>query len=213
MELILAIPILLLSLSFHEFSHGKASDMLGDPTPRMMGRLTLNPLVHLDLVGTLVLIITRRFGWAKPVIVNPRYYQNQRQGMMLVGMAGPAANFVLAFVFAMLLRSFSLITGQPLGSLLFQINYLGPGNIVEVLVNFLFLGVLMNLGLALFNLIPVPPLDGSKILRGFLPPKFDRYLYQLEGPVGMIILLVLLYTGILSSIITPILGILVNILL
>jgi Zn-dependent protease len=213
MELILAIPILLLSLSFHEFSHGKVSDMLGDPTPRMMGRLTLNPLVHLDLVGTLVLVITRRFGWAKPVIVNPRYYQNQRQGMMMVGMAGPAANFILAFVFAILLRSFSFFIGQPLGSFLFRINYMGPGSISEIFIDFLFLGILMNLGLALFNLIPIPPLDGSKILRGFLPARFDRYLYQLEGPVGMIILLVLLYTGILSSIISPILGILVNILL
>src|SRR6056297_2758463 len=104
-ELIFLIPILLMSLSFHEFSHGYASYRLGDPTPKLMGRLTLNPLSHLDLMGSLVLIITRRFGWAKPVPINPRYYSNPRKGMMLVGLAGPGSNLVMAGIFAIIFRT------------------------------------------------------------------------------------------------------------
>ncbi len=201
MEIVLVLPILLLSLSFHEYSHGKASYLLGDPTPKMMGRLTLNPLAHLDFMGTLVLIITRRIGWAKPVPVNPRYYQNPRKGLMLVGMAGPGANIVLALGFSLLSRFFSAFSGIPIRFVLFY----GPSNYQEIILYFLFLGIVVNLSLAIFNLLPIPPLDGSKILRGFLPPKYDQYLYQLEGPVGMIILMLLAFTGILMRIISPVL--------
>jgi len=199
--MILVLPILLLSLSFHEYSHGRVSYLLGDPTPKMMGRLTLNPLSHLDFMGTMVLIITRRIGWAKPVPVNPRYYQNPRQGLMLVGLAGPGANIVLALGFSLLSRVFSAFSGIPIRYVLFY----GPSNYQEIILYFLFLGIMVNLSLAIFNLLPIPPLDGSKILRGFLSAKYDRYLNQLEGPVGMIILMLLAFTGILMQIISPIL--------
>src|SRR6056297_696116 len=105
MELILVIPILLLSLSIHEYSHGYVSYLLGDPTPKANGRLTLNPLAHLDLMGSLVLIITRRIGWAKPVPINPRYYKNPRKGLMIVGIAGPGSNLVMAGIFAIIFRT------------------------------------------------------------------------------------------------------------
>ncbi|MGM0471458.1 MAG: site-2 protease family protein [Bacillota bacterium] len=183
-QLILLIPVLLFSLSFHEYSHGKVADLLGDPTPGLKGRLTLNPLAHLDFLGTLVLLITQRFGWAKPVEVNPRYFSNPRRGMMYVGMAGPASNILLAVLFALLLRFFSL--GLP-----------------RVALVFLKLGVGINLGLAIFNLIPMPPLDGSKILKGLLPAKYDQFIYELEA-YGPFLLMFLVFTGLLGNIIGPV---------
>ncbi len=209
MEIIFLIPILLMSLSLHEFSHGYASYKLGDPTPKNRGRLTLNPLAHLDLMGSLVLIITRRFGWAKPVPINPRYYKNPRRGMMIVGFAGPGANIGLAILFSLSMRfivSFTNIRPEMIG-----LN--SKGNIAYLLLQFLMLAVLINLSLAIFNLLPVPPLDGSKILRGVLPAKFDRYFNKLEGPAGMIVLLLLAYTGILWGIMRPIVYFLFNILM
>jgi Zn-dependent protease len=208
-EILLIIPILLLSLSFHEYSHGKVSYLLGDPTPKLMGRLTLNPLVHLDIMGSLVLIITRRFGWAKPVPVNPRYYKNPRKGLMLVGLAGPGANIILAVLFSIILKAIINLFG-------FNINngyiYGNVSNLTITSVKFLIMAIYINLSLAVFNLIPVPPLDGSKILQGVLPPRFDQYFLSLEGPIGMIILLFLAYTGLLGRIIGPVVEMLARIL-
>ena len=203
-QLIFLIPILLMSLSFHEFLHGYASYKLGDPTPKNSGRLTLNPLAHLDLIGSLVLLLTRRFGWAKPVPINPRYYKNPRKGMMIVGMAGPGANLILALVFSAaikLILNFSRYSLQGYA-----------GSFVNMLLQFLVMAIMINLSLAFFNLIPVPPLDGSKILRGFLPAKFDKYFYKLEGPAGMVVLVILLYTGVIWKIIGPIINFLLQIL-
>ena len=200
-ELIFLIPILLISLSFHEFLHGYASYKLGDPTPKVSGRLTLNPLAHLDPIGSLVLLVTRRFGWAKPVPINPRYYDNPRRGMMIVGMAGPGANIILALVFSAVIK---LIINYSLGSY--------ASNFTNLLLQFLLMAILINLSLAFFNLIPVPPLDGSKILRGFLPRKYDQYFNKLEGPGGMVVLIILLYTGIIWNIIGPIIRFMMNIL-
>ncbi|MFW5856104.1 MAG: site-2 protease family protein, partial [Bacillota bacterium] len=177
---------------------------LGDPTPKIRGRLTMNPLAHLDLMGSLVLIITRRFGWAKPVPINPTYYNNPRQGMMYVGLAGPGANIVLAIIFSLVARSYMTLAGASI--------YTSSG-LARTLIQFLMLAVIINLSLAVFNLLPVPPLDGSKILRGFLPSRFDRYFMTLEGPMGMILLLVLAYTGILWMIISPVVNLLMNLLL
>jgi Zn-dependent protease len=192
-QLILLIPVLLLSLSIHEYSHGKVADLLGDPTPGMTGRLTLNPLAHLDLMGTLVLLITRRFGWAKPVQVNPKYFDKPRQGMMYVGLAGPAANISLAIIFALLYKNLAFM--MP-----------------TVVAIFLKLGVGINLGLAIFNLIPVPPLDGSKLLKGLLPRKYDKTLYEIEA-YGPFILLFLVFTGLLGRIIGPVWSFLYRLLL
>ncbi|HKL74912.1 MAG TPA: site-2 protease family protein [Halanaerobiales bacterium] len=203
-QLIFLIPILLISLSFHEFLHGYASYKLGDPTPKINGRLTLNPLAHLDPIGSLVLLITRRFGWAKPVPINPNYYKNPRKGMMIVGIAGPGANFMLALLFSAtikLILNFSQYSLRGFG-----------GNFVNLLLQFLVMAIMINLSLAFFNLIPIPPLDGSKILRGFLPAKFDQYFNKLEGPAGMVVLIILLYTGIIWNIIGPIINFLLQIL-
>lgn len=203
-QIIFLIPILLISLSFHEFLHGYASHKLGDPTPKMNGRLTLNPIAHLDLMGSLVLLITRRFGWAKPVPINPRYYDNPRKGMMIVGIAGPGANFILAFIFSITIK---LIVNFS------QYSIRGYGNsFMNLLLQFLVMAIMVNLSLAFFNLIPIPPLDGSKILRGFLPAKFDQYFYKLEGPAGMVVLVILLYTGIIWKIIGPIINLMLNLL-
>ena len=132
-ELMLLIPVLLFSLSLHEFSHGYVSYKLGDPTPGNQGRLTLNPLAHLDPMGSLVLLITRRFGWAKPVPINPNYYNNPRKGMMLVSIAGPAANFFLAIVFAMTGRLVVFFSANTL----FQLQQAGYGNLVQTFFVFI----------------------------------------------------------------------------
>ncbi|MFW6294213.1 MAG: site-2 protease family protein [Halanaerobium sp.] len=199
LELLLLIPVLLFSLSLHEFSHGYVSYRLGDPTPKSRGRLTLNPLAHLDPMGSIVLLITRRFGWAKPVPINPNYYQNPRKGIMLVSLAGPFANFFLAAVFALSARGLVYFSSAGL----YQMQQAGFGNLVQTIFMFFQLAVTINLALGFFNLLPVPPLDGSKILMGILPPSFDRYIRKLEGPYGMVLLLVLAYTGLLWAIIGP----------
>lgn len=208
-ELLLLIPVLLLSLSMHEFMHGYVSYRLGDPTPKNQGRLTLNPLAHLDPIGSLVLILTRRFGWAKPVPINPNYYKNPRQGMMLVSLAGPGANFFLAALFALIARIVIFFSSATL----VQMQQAGYANLVQTFFLFFQLAVIINLSLGLFNLLPVPPLDGSKILMGILPPKFDKYIRKLEGPYGMILLLLLAYTGILWSIIGPLVNTMYGILM
>ena len=198
-ELLLLIPVLLFSLSLHEFSHGFVSYKLGDPTPKSQGRLTLNPLAHLDPIGSLVLILTRRFGWAKPVPINPNYYKKPRRGMMYVSLAGPASNFFLAAVFALTARIIFFFSSSSIP----QLQMAGYSGLIQTVFIFFQLAVIINLSLGFFNLLPVPPLDGSKILMGILPPKFDKYIRKLEGPYGMILLLILAYTGILWGLIGP----------
>ncbi|MEW6227721.1 MAG: site-2 protease family protein, partial [Bacillota bacterium] len=132
-SLLVTLPIVLLSLAVHEYAHASVANALGDPTARWQGRLTLNPLAHLDVFGTLTLILTQRFGWAKPVPVNPAYFKDWRRGMMLVGVAGPVANVAVAFILSLPLRF-----GLPL-----------PYYAARVIVT----GVIINLGLAAFNLI------------------------------------------------------------
>lgn len=160
--IILAGPIILFSLVIHEFAHGFVSVKLGDPTPRWQGRLTLNPLAHLDPLGTLMLILTMikgfGFGWAKPVQINPNYYKNPMKGSMLVALAGPASNFVLALIFGLPLRLFN----AGLLRVPFNPDFLG------LIIKFFYIGLLLNLSLAFFNLIPIPPLDGSRLVRYFL---------------------------------------------
>ena len=209
MELVLVIPILLLSLSIHEYSHGYVSYLLGDPTPKENGRLTLNPIAHLDLIGSLVLLITRRIGWAKPVPIDPRYYKNPRKGLMLVGIAGPGSNLILATIFALIFRTvMALVSVNSIGSLSMQVS-----DLQYVILRFLILAIIVNLSLGFFNLLPIPPLDGSNILRGLMPRNLDKYLNKLQGPIGMVLLLILAYTGILWGMISPFVNFFMNILI
>ncbi|HHW13238.1 MAG TPA: site-2 protease family protein [Firmicutes bacterium] len=185
-RLILTVPIILFSLVIHEFAHGMVSYKLGDPTPKLMGRLTLSPLAHLDPLGTIMIIITNLrgfgFGWAKPVPVDSRYYRNPAKGFVLVALAGPAANLVLACLFGLPLRLLNLgfwplAFDSALGFLLFQ---------------FFYAGMLLNLSLAFFNLLPIPPLDGSRLVRYFLRGQAFHFYTQLERH-GFIILFALLF--------------------
>src|SRR5690606_19115193 len=152
--------------------------------------------------------------WAKPVPVNPGYYKNPRKGLMYVSLAGPASNFLLAIFFAGLLRFFALANNLTTMELVYYtIITERSSNFLYLITLLLFLGINLNLALAIFNLLPLPPLDGSKILMGILPPRFSRYFYKLEGPVGILIILALFYFDIIGKIISPIAGFFLNILL
>lgn len=186
---ILAVPILA-AVTFHELAHGWVAYKLGDPTAKMLGRLTINPFAHLDPFGTLAFVLTRAIGWAKPVPVNPRYLRNPHRDMIWVSLAGPAANFLLAAVFAVVFGF--LLRG---GAAIF-----GPYALPVLMIAQA--GVTINIGLAVFNLIPVPPLDGSKILVGLLPLPQALAFSRLE-PYGFMILLLLIFTGAVSRIVIP----------
>jgi Zn-dependent protease len=189
--LILAPPFLF-ALTMHELAHGYAAWKLGDPTAKNEGRLTMNPLKHLDPLGT-ILFFLARIGWAKPVPVNPRYFKHPAKGMLLVALAGPGANVVIAVASAVLVK---LLVMSPVSSE-FLISLLSPA------VNMLAASVWINVMLAVFNCLPVPPLDGSKVLMGILPPEAARSYAQME-PYGFVLLLALSYLGLISKVITPI---------
>ncbi len=190
---ILAVPVLM-AITFHELAHGYVAFLLGDPTAKNAGRLTLNPIKHLDPIGTIALFLIK-IGWAKPVPVNPNYFVNPRQGMILVSIAGPAANFVLAICFAILFHV--LIWMTPAAN-----TSAASGMILPVLY-MAQAGVLVNIGLGVFNLLPVPPLDGSNILAGLLPPHLADSYMQLSK-YGFIILIVLIFTGVVQKVVLPI---------
>ncbi len=191
---IVAFPILM-AVTLHEAAHGYVADRLGDPTPRQAGRLTLNPLAHLDVVGTLVFVVTQMIGWAKPVPVQPGYFRRPRQGMLWVALAGPAANFLLAAAFAL---AYQVLSALPQGG-----SVLGPRLWVPLLL-MARAGVIVNLGLGLFNLIPIPPLDGSRILAGVLPGRAAAAVYRLER-YGFVLLLLVVFSGVLDRTLYPVL--------
>ena len=166
----------LFAIILHEIAHGLVSTWLGDPTPKRQGRLSLNPLKHLDPIGTLCLIFFH-VGWAKPVVVNPDYYKNKKRGMALVALAGPLMNFLLAIFSIIIMAIFVKVNAYS--------------NVLIIIYNFLLYFSVINLGLGLFNLVPIPPLDGSRILGAFL--KDDTYeQYMKYERYGFIIIAILL---------------------
>jgi Zn-dependent protease len=198
MELIIRIVALVFSIIIHEVAHGYVAYRLGDPTARDAHRLTLNPLPHIDLMGSILLplflIIAKSpvlLGWAKPVPFDPRYFRDVKKGVMLVGLAGPVSNLILA----------------ALAGIIFQIIPLG--GIVRL---FLVHVCLINVILAIFNLIPIPPLDGSRVVIGFLPPNMVSGYLSLER-YGFLIIFGLLYLGVLDYILMPIATLILQVLL
>jgi len=207
---IIAVP-LLLAVILHEVAHGWVAEKLGDPTARLMGRITLNPIPHIDpwwtVILPIVLILSGSrfiFGGAKPVPINPMNFQNPRRDMMWVALSGAAANLVLAVIFAAL---FHVIRQGVEGfhSVLF----------IKVILPVLYMfqiAVIINVVLAVFNLIPVPPLDGGRVVMGILPYELSKKMALLE-PYGLLILMILIFTGILHRFVNPIIRFIVGILL
>ncbi len=194
-DLVLMIPAILIAVTFHEVAHGWTADRLGDPTARLAGRLTLNPLPHIDPIGALMFVIAR-FGWAKPVPVNPYNLRHPIRDMMWVAAAGPVANLVLA--------SASLLLGELL------IPFLrGPDLyfIAQPVLGMLRWTYRLNLYLAAFNLIPIPPLDGSSILKRFLPTNALVQFEKLE-PYGFILLVLFLMSGVAPVVLGPLVSVL-----
>jgi Zn-dependent protease len=174
-SLILSAPAILFGLTIHEFSHGWVAWRLGDPTAKMMGRLTLNPLKHLDPIGTIALFFFR-FGWAKPVPIDPTYFRHPTRDMAISSLAGPAAN---------------LLTAALSGGVVRLLDLFGVAGFPWLLANYF---VLFNLILCFFNLIPIPPLDGSRLLYHLLPPNLARSYAGLER-YGFMILIGIIFLG------------------
>ncbi len=196
LQLLPLLLVLLFSLTIHESAHAWTANRLGDPTARRLGRISLNPAVHIDLIGTILLPLVAFmaggliFGWAKPVPVNPMNLKNYRRDFLLIAAAGPASNVLLATAASLLMRV------GPAGAA-------ASGGIASALVDIGFMVIQLNLLLAVFNMIPIPPLDGGTVLAGLLPgPLADGY-DRVVRPYGFMILLVLMMTGTLYELIIP----------
>jgi len=196
LTLLLIAPPILLALTFHEYAHAYAAYRYGDDTAKQNGRLSLNPQRHLDPLGTIMIFIVH-FGWAKPVPVNPYNLRNPKQGMLWISAAGPLSNILLALISGLLLRFVTFMEIRPI-----------PNSVPEIFIIMLVLSLKINLALAIFNILPIAPLDGSKILYGILPARFGKHIQLLEryGPIlliGLIISSQFLGVSILGRLIWP----------
>ena len=196
---LLSVPIIILILSVHEYAHGLVAKKLGDPTAESLGRLTLNPLKHIDPIGFIMFIVLG-IGYAKPVPINSRYFKKPKRDMALVGVAGPIANLIMSIIFAALIKLlFLLIQFIPVTAPVWTVTAL------SYIYQILYLGVFYNIAFAIFNLIPVPPLDGSRLLYAFLPSKallwFQRYeQYFMWGLLGVFIVFNFLNINIIGKV-------------
>lgn len=181
------IPVVLITLTVHEYAHGYVANRLGDPTAKMMGRLTLNPVKHIDPIGFIMMVFVG-FGWAKPVMINARNFKNPKKGMAFSAAAGPISNLMMAvlgvLIYEILRRIF--VNAQIFNSF------------AASALTFFSYFAMLNVWFAVFNLLPVPPLDGSRIVTYFLPPKLGYY-YNYVERYGFMVLIILLWTGILSG--------------
>jgi Zn-dependent protease len=181
--LLYSLPGIILAFTIHEYAHALSAYMLGDKTAKQYGRLTLNPIAHVDPMGFLCLIVTRRFGWAKPVPVNDLNFKDKKKGMLIVALSGPLSNFLIALLIAVLYRFINSSIGEAVRSML-QIAYI------------------INLSIGVFNLIPIPPLDGSKILDVFLTNKQKLFMRR-YAVYSNIIIIMLIFSGIIGTILGP----------
>ena len=184
-EMLLGIPGLIIAMTFHEFAHARAAVALGDFTPRLMGRLTLNPRAHIDPIGLIMLFLVR-FGWAKPVMVNPSNFRKPKRDDILVSVAGPAMNLLLGFL------AFYVM-------IFIRSHHLDISPITYSIIQMIFI---YNVNFAIFNMLPIPPLDGSHILRNLLPPDLS-YRYQAIERYSLLIMIVFIATPLLGVVLTP----------
>ena len=196
--LLYTIPGVLIAITFHEFAHAKVADMLGDDTPRREGRISLNPLAHIDPIGFIMLLFAG-FGWGKPVNVNPRNYNRNisvEKADAIVSIAGPAMNIILAIVFT----AIYFIIYKFAGSLIYT------NRILSIIMQMIMYTITLNIGLGIFNLIPLPPLDGSKVIKPFLTYNAKTW-FENNERIFYILFVILWITGIAGTIISPIINV------
>ena len=197
-QLLLSLPVCLLALSVHETAHGYVAYRLGDPTARSMGRLTLDPFKHIDPIGFLCMVLFG-FGWAKPVPINTRYFKKPKRDMALTGVAGPISNLLLAVIFALLMKLFYILL--PHANLTSDFVFL----MLMYTRSFLYYGIYLNVALAIFNLLPIPPMDGSRLLFAVLPSGLYFKIMRYEQYIYIAVLLLLAF-----GVLTPVVSFLTN---